>query len=186
MSTDLISSVLLGLSLSAACGLRALVPPLIFSICVFSGFLLPESAFGWIGSPATLSVLALGACAEMAASFTAAGDRFLDLVETPAAMLIASLLVMATLPYTNVVLGIVLPLVVGAGVAGLSQSITGLMHARTAARSGARGKRAAAGIEAAGSITLAALGVLVPVAGGVLVMVLLGARWKDAREAVRR
>lgn len=186
MNLDMITPVFLGISLSAACGLRALIPVLVFGVAVAAGHISPSSGFAWIGSSAALAAFAALAGAELFASFTEKAGRLFDLAATPIAMLVGSLLAMAAFRDVDVLVGTLVPLIIGVGIAGPSQSLVGLMRARFVAASGRKGRAVAGLAEASGALLLAALGVLAPLAGGVLVLALLAARWNDVREAVRR
>jgi hypothetical protein len=186
MSDELLSNILLGLSLSAACGLRAFVPAALVSAAVLTGHAVPSSGFLWLGSPVTLTILCLAGAAEIAASLTTAGARFLDLVSTPLAMIVGSLLVMAVSHAPNVVMAILLPVVVGLVVSGLSQSVVSLLRSRAIESSGGRGRMTSTGVETVGAAILAAAGLLAPPAGGILAIVFLASRWREMRAAINR
>jgi hypothetical protein len=186
MNSDLLYSVFLGVSVSAACGLRAFLPALVFSIGASSGYVLLPEGFSWISSPVAVAAFAAAAAAELAASFSAKAERLLDAAATPAAMLLGSLLTMASLVNVHFLTGTLLPPLIGITVGGLSQSLAGLLHARAVASSGSRGRTRGAAAEAGGALALSALGVLFPPAGCAVVIVLLAALSKNIREAVLR
>jgi hypothetical protein len=183
MNSELLSSVLLGICLSAACGLRAFLPALAFAAAVAAGCVIPGSGFGWIGSPAGVILIGLAAIAEASAYGTARADRFLETAATPAAMLVGSLLAMASLRDVGVLTGTLVPIVIGVTVAGISQSLAALARSRAVP---ARGRLFRSAAETGGSMALSAVGVAFPSAGGILAIAILAAQWKDVRAAVLR
>jgi hypothetical protein len=186
MTDELLSNILLGLTLSAACGLRAFIPAALFSAAVITGHAVPSSGFDWLGSPTVLVLLSICAIAEIVASLSTTGARVLELVSTPLAMLAGSLLVMAVIHAPSIVFAILLPIVIGLAVAGLSQSVVSLLRTRAIETSGGRGRVTSAGVETLGALILTAAGILAPPAGGILAIVFLASRWREMRAALNR
>jgi hypothetical protein len=156
------------------------------SAAAVTGHAVPTAGFDWLGSPITLVLLSICAAAEIAVSLSTAGARVLDVVSTPLAMLAGSVLVMAVGHAPNITLAILLPVVIGLAVAGLSQSVVSLLRARAIEASGGRGRLTSAGVETLGALILTAAGILAPPAGGILAVVFLVSRWREMRAAINR
>ncbi len=169
----MLPSLLLGISLSAACGLRLFLPALALSAASWLGFVTPSRGFEWIGSLPALIIIAVCAVAELAAYATARAGRFLELFATPAAMVAGTLLTGAVLRDASPIVGLALPLVVGGGVAGLSQSLASFRPPGQV-------------VSAAVSPLVAVLALFFPVPMGSLVIAYFAVRWKQVGQAVTR
>ncbi|MGA1625847.1 MAG: DUF4126 domain-containing protein, partial [Prochlorothrix sp.] len=90
----LIMGLCLGVSLSAACGFRIFIPPLMMSIADRAGYLtLPEDSL--FASDRALIILALAALVEVGAYYIPWMDNALDAIEGPVAV-VAGILVTET------------------------------------------------------------------------------------------
>jgi hypothetical protein len=83
---NLIISIALGLTLSAACGFRVFVPPLVLSLAAhFGQFQLPPRLH-WLGSDLALIALVTAAIVETFSFAIPGFNHLLDAVATPVAM----------------------------------------------------------------------------------------------------
>ena len=182
MNSELTLSLLLGVGLSAACGLRVFLPILALSIGAGTGYVSPSAGFLWIGSSAALAIIAAASVFELFAYAVPRMERFLDLVSTPAAMVAGTLLTAAALPNVHPLIGISVPLFVGGSVAGISQSLISLLRLSAPADR----QRQLILAEAAASLFFSALAILLPAPAGLLVLAYLAVRWRTVREAFAR
>ena len=116
--------VLIGVSLSAACGFRVFVPMLVMSIAVHSGHLEPASGFEWLGSWPALMAFGLATALEIVAYFVPVINNALDVIATPAAAVAGTILTASMAGELSPVLRWVLAAVAGGAVAGGVQLAT--------------------------------------------------------------
>jgi len=164
-------SVCMGIGLSAACGFRVFVPPLILSIAGLTGHVHLSPGFSWIATWPALIALATATLLEIAAYYIPWLDHLLDSIATPAAVvagiLVASSLITGMDPWMRWTMAVI----AGGGAAGLVQGATVVARAVSTGTTGGLTNPLVSTAEAGGSFTLSLLAVLVPVIA--LVMVLL-------------
>src|SRR5215475_3116859 len=93
---ETLSSICLGIGLSAACGFRVFVPLLVMSIASLSGHLTLAPGFQWIGTYPALITFSVATAVEIAGYYVPWVDHLLDTISTPAAI-IAGTIVTASL-----------------------------------------------------------------------------------------
>jgi uncharacterized membrane protein len=115
---DLLGAVLLGLSLSATCGLRAFLPLFVLSILSWSGRIDLADSFSWMGTQLAMICFGAAVVFEIAGDKIPVVDHFLDsvaVVVKPVAAAVASASVLTEVdPMISTVLG----LVIGGTIAG--------------------------------------------------------------------
>ena len=162
-------SVLAGVALAAAAGLRAFLPLLAVGIGARLGLIHPHEGFAFLGSNAALIALAVAAVLEMTADKIPLVDHLLDLASgfvRPAAGFLAAMAVMGDLPDA---VAVSLALVLAVLTLG-----THVVHAKT--RLGSTVATAGFGnpvlsfFEDLVSGVVSALAVLAPLLAGVLVL----------------
>lgn len=89
---QLVGALILGLGLSAACGLRVFLPVLGAAVAVRFGWLRPGEGWDWLGSTAAISTLTVACVAEIVAAHIPAVDHFLDVIAAPLATAAGTLL----------------------------------------------------------------------------------------------
>jgi hypothetical protein len=168
---DIVVSVALGVGLAAAVGFRVFLPLLVTSIAAYMGHLQLSDTFAWLGTPTALAMLGVASLAEILAYYIAGVDNLLDALATPAALVagtVVSAAVMTDLPplvkWTTAVIA-------GGGVAGLTQSATALLRAKSTAFTGGLGNPVVATAELGGSVLVSLLALLLPLAALALVVV---------------
>jgi len=82
---ELALAALVGLALSAACGFRVFVPPLVISIAAQAGSLELAEGFDWIATPAATIAFAVATALEVGGYFVPWLDNALDVLSVPAA-----------------------------------------------------------------------------------------------------
>jgi len=75
---DIIFAALMGISLSACCGLRAFIPPLAVSLLALSGHLTLDQEFAWLGSWEVALAFGVAALLELVADKFPGLDHALD------------------------------------------------------------------------------------------------------------
>jgi hypothetical protein len=163
-----ILGVLVGIGLSASCGFRVFVPPLIMSIAVQAGHLEPATGFQWIGSWPVLTAFAVATVLEIAAYFIPVVSNALDTVATPAAVVAGTILTASMLGEVSPFLRWSLAAVAGGATAGGVQLAT-VMVRNAATPAGGSGLVAAG--EDAAAVAGSILAVVVPVAAALILAI---------------
>ncbi|MBW4647343.1 MAG: DUF4126 domain-containing protein [Kastovskya adunca ATA6-11-RM4] len=170
---DILLSICIGIGLSAACGFRIFVPPLVMSIAAMYGHLPLSSDFDWIGTYPALIAFAIATAVEIGAYYIPWIDNILDAVSTPTAIAVGTLIAKALLPDSDPLVHWTVAVFAGGGSAGIVQAFTGITRLSSTALTGGIGNALVSTIEAGSSITLSILAIVVPVFAAVLVAVLL-------------
>jgi hypothetical protein len=173
--------VLIGISLSAACGFRVFVPMLVMSIAAHSGYLEPSSGFEWIGSWFALLAFGVATVLEIVAYFIPLVSNVLDTIATPAAAIAGTILTASMAGEISPVLRWILAAIAGGAVAG------GVQLASVYARSAATpmgGSGVVAALEDAAAVAASVLAITLPLLAVALLVLagLLLMRRKHKRE----
>jgi hypothetical protein len=180
---ETITSVLVGIGLSAACGFRVFVPLLVMSIASMSGHLTLASGFAWIGSYPALIAFSVATCLEIAGYYIPWVDHLLDTIASPAAVVAGTIITASMVTNTSPFLKWTLAIIAGGGVAGLVQGTTVLARGVSTASTGGIGNPLFATIELGGSLAMSIMAVLAPICAIAIIVLLL---WFVASKLVRR
>jgi hypothetical protein len=161
--------IFIGISLSAAAGFRVFVPLLVMSITANTGNLTLSEGFEWIGSTPALLAFSAATIVEVLAYYIPFVDNLLDTIATPAAVVAGVVLTASTVTGVSPFLAWSLAIIAGGGVAATVQTASGALRLTTTAATGGAGNFAVSTGELAGASILSILGVLVPVAGVLIV-----------------
>ena len=187
MNTETFLSVLVGIGLSAACGFRVFVPLLVMSIAALSGNLTLAPGFAWIGTYPAMVAFAVATVLEIMGYYIPWVDHLLDLITSPAAVVAGIIVAASTITGMSPFLRWSLAIIAGGGIAGTVQAITGVTRLASAATTGGLGNPVVATIEAAGSVGISILAIVVPAAAAVAaVAVLLLFLWPGQKWLKRR
>jgi len=161
---DLALSVALGIGLAAATGFRLFLPLLVLSVAAYTGHVSLNESFAWIGTPPAIIMLGTAAIVEIAAFYIPGVDNLLDTLAIPGAVLagtIASAAVMTDLPpmvkWATAVLA-------GGGVAGVTQSLTAMIRAKSTVLTAGLGNSVVATAEVGGASLISLLALAAPLA----------------------
>ena len=83
---DLPLSIVLGVGLAAATGLRVFLPKLVVSGADYAGHLPLAENFAWLGTVSALTMLSVAALTEVLAYYIPGVDNLLDALATPSAV----------------------------------------------------------------------------------------------------
>lgn len=170
---DTLLSICIGIGLSAACGFRVFVPPLVMSIASLFGHLTLSPSFEWMGSYPALVVFAVATGIEIAAYYIPWVDNLLDTIATPMAIAAGTFVTASVIPEGDPMLQWTVALIAGGGAAGTIQAFTGIGRLASTMMTGGLGNPLISTIESGGSIILSGLAIAVPVFAVCLVAVLL-------------
>jgi hypothetical protein len=156
--------VVIGISLSAACGFRIILPFLGLSIAAMNGVVRPAPEFQWIATWPALIALATAAILEVAAYYVPWMDNLLDTVTTPLAILAGTLATATVLSDLSPLMKWSISLIAGGGIAGIVQTGTVLLRGMSTLSTGGAGNFAISTAELAGALLTTVLSLLIPLA----------------------
>jgi hypothetical protein len=163
-------SLMLGVSLSAACGFRIFVPLLGMSIAALNGHLTLASGFEWIGTEQAFVMFAIATCLEVGAYYIPWLDNLLDTVASPAAVVAGTITTASTVSELSPLLQWTLAVVAGGGAAAITQGLTDVTRLASTATTGGLANPLFSTMELGTSATLSALALTLPLLAGILVI----------------
>ena len=170
---ELLTSLLIGLGLSAACGFRVFVPPLVMSAAALSGQLTLAPEFAWMGSYPALIAFGAATLFEVGGYYVPWLDNLLDAIATPAAIVAGTITTASMVSEMGPLLSWTVAVIGGGGVAGVVQGATVLIRGTSTATTAGLGNSGVSTGEAVGSVGLSVVAIAAPVVGAVLVAVLI-------------
>ena len=183
---DLALSIALGIGLAAATGFRVFLPMLVMSAAAYTGHLQLADSFVWLGTPSALTLLGVAALAEILAYYIPGVDNLLDALATPAAFVAGTVVAAAVVTDLPPLVKWSTAIIAGGGVAGLTQSTTALLRAKSTIFTGGLGNPVVATGELGGALILSLLALAAPFATLALVIVLLWLAFRMLRQIARR
>jgi len=163
----------LGISLAAAAGLRIFLPLLAVALAARAGVLELSPAFDWVATLPALVALGSAAVVEIAAYYLPGVDNLLDLLAGPLALVAGTLLVVAPLWELPPLVKWSVAIIAGGGAAAVTQSLSSLLRVKSTLATGGLGNAVVSTGELGGALLLSALALLLPIAGLILVLVLV-------------
>ncbi|MBK9097967.1 MAG: DUF4126 domain-containing protein [bacterium] len=167
------TSILLGIGLSAATGFRIFVPFLVASIASITGYLPLSSSFEWIGTYPALILFGVATIIEIGAYYIPWLDNLLDSIATPAAFIAGAILMVAVVSGLPPLAKWALAIIAGSGAAGIVQTGTTITRAASTTTTGGLANPVVSTVEAGSSFGLSLLAIMLPVAAGLITIVLL-------------
>lgn len=159
---DTLTSIFLGVGLSAACGFRVFVPMLFMSVASLSGHLALAQGFQWIGTYPALMTFAVATVLEIGGYYIPWLDHLLDTMATPAAVVAGIVVTASMVSKMDPMLKWTLAIIAGGGAAGIVQGTTVLARAASTATTGGFGNPIFATVELGGSVLVTMMALLLP------------------------
>lgn len=175
---DVAGSIALGIALAAAAGFRVFLPLLITSVAAYTGHLQLSESFAWLGSVPAMATLAVATIAEILAYYIPVVDNLLDTLTTPAALVAGTLLSAAVMTDLPPIVKWSAAVIAGGGAAGLTQSVTAMLRAKSTAFTGGIGNPVVATAETGSALVISGLAILAPLVAIAAVVFLF---WFGAR-----
>jgi hypothetical protein len=169
---ETVVAIAAGLGLSAACGFRVFVPPLIACVAVRMGQW-DVADDSWLRSDAALIVLSVATVLECIAYLVPWLDHLLDSVATPAATIAGIVMTASMLADSPEWLRWSLALIVGGGSATTVQLGSVAIRSTSTVTTGGLANPVIAILEAVGSVFLSFMAVLVPLFAALLAIAIL-------------
>jgi hypothetical protein len=174
LDVNTLVSLLLGISLSAACGLRLFLPFLVVSATAIIGHLSLPSDISWLSSDQALIMLAIASVIEILAYYIPFIDNLLDPIALPLATMAGTLVTASTLPEMNSLVQWTLAAIVGGGSAGLIKGTTSLSRLGSTLLSGGWANFLLSTAEWVGATLLTFLALTLPIGAGIIALIILG------------
>ena len=169
---EAVLAVSAGIALAAAAGLRIFLPLLAVSIAGTTGHLALPAGTAWLGTLPALVAIAVAAALEIAGYFLPVLDHALDALGAPLAVAAGVLASASMLVDFPPLLRWTLAVVAGGGSAGLLHSATALLRLKSGVLTGGLANPLVAFGEIIGSLTLAVMALLLPLAALALAVVI--------------
>jgi uncharacterized membrane protein len=170
---EILVSLCIGITLSAACGFRIFVPPLIMSVGAIYFDLPVGNQFAWVATYPAMITFAIATFVEIVAYYIPVIDNLLDTIEIPTALAVGTMLTAASLGEMDPVLKWAIALIAGGGVAGMTESLTTLTRATSTAFTAGMGNPIVSTMEALSSLILSILALFAPILAGIIVIIVL-------------
>lgn len=173
LMSDVALSIVLGIGLAAATGLRVFLPMLIVSGAAYSGHLPLSDNFAWLGTPSALTMLSVATIVEILAYCIPGVDNLLDTLATPAAFIAGTIVSAAVMTDLPPMVKWTAAVIAGGGIAGLTQGVTATLRANSTIWTGGLGNLFLSVAELAGALVISLLALAAPVAAVALVILFL-------------
>ena len=175
-------SIALGVGLAAAVGFRVFLPLLVASIAAYTGHLHLDQNFGWLGTPAAITMLSVASVTEVLAYYIPAVDNLLDSITTPLALVAGAVVSAAVITDLPPLLKWSTAIIAGGGVAAITQGVTAVVRAKSTVFTAGLGNPVVSTVEMIAAVVIALLALLAPLAALALVIAIC---WTTVR-LVRR
>jgi len=159
---------------------------LVASAAVYTGYLPLSENFAWLGTLPALVLLGVAAAVEILAYYLPGVDNLLDSLATPAAFVAGTLISAAVITDLPPMIKWAAAIIAGGGIAGLTQSVTTLVRAKSTAFTGGLGNAAVATAELGGSLLVALLALVAPLLTLLAIIVLLWLVFRWWRRTTRK
>ncbi len=173
VDAQLIISIMVGLCLSAACGLKVFVPPLAAGLANQAGLLTLSENTQWLGNWPAITAFAIALAFEFIGFCIPVFGNFLDVVATPASVVAGVLLMFSQLETNSPLLNWTLAILGGGATSGFVSSIMAAIRAGASFVSAGLSNFLVATFELLSAAVIALLTLFAPVVGFVLVVLLI-------------
>lgn len=170
-------AIMLGLGLSAACGLRVFVPLLVLSAAARMGAASLAPSLAWMGSNEALICFGVATVLEIVAYKVPWLDHALDTVATPTAVCagaIVSASQIGAISGVNPLVQWTCAIIAGGGLAGIVQTGTVTTRAVSTVGTGGLANPFISAIQSVLSVFVSVMAVVLPILGGLFALMVVG------------
>lgn len=182
---DLGLSIALGVGLAAATGLRLFLPMLVVSVAAYTGHLPLSDNFAWLATLPALILLSVAALIEILAYYIPGLDNLLDTLATPAAFVAGTIIAAAVITDLPPMVKWAAAIIAGGGIAGLTQTTSAVLRAKSTVLTGTLGNPVIATGELGGSLLLSLMALVAPLFTLLVIAVLLWLAFRWLRRIPR-
>ena len=173
LPSETILALILGVGLSAACGFRIFVPPLIVSIAALSGHLELSPGFAWVATYPALIALATASVLEILCYYIPVVDNFMDSVATPAAVVAGAVTAASMVTDASPMLAWAVAVIAGGTAAGTVQATTVALRGASTLVTGGLANPLLSSAELGGAVMASISAIIAPVVTLVLILLLI-------------
>jgi hypothetical protein len=170
---EILTSVALGIGLSAACGFRVFVPMMVASIAAHLGILPVQVGFQWLAGWPAIICFTSATAVEILAYYIPFIDNLLDGLTTPLAIGAGTFLMTSVLPIDNEMLRWIGGLIVGGGAAATIQGGSVLTRLASSKLTAGIGNHAVATGEHAAAFGTSVMALVAPLVVAALILLLV-------------
>lgn len=164
MTAETLFGMMIGLGLSAACGFRVFVPPLVVSLAAFTGHLELSEGFQWMASyPAVIAFSAAVTC-EVLGYYVPWVDNALDTIAAPAAVVAGTVLSASMVHEASPMVKWTFAVIAGGSAAGFFHTVTAILRGGSTLATGGLGNPFLSTVEMGGAATVSVLAIMIPAA----------------------
>lgn len=164
--------MMIGLGLSAACGFRVFVPPLIVSLAAFNGHLELSEGFQWLASYPAMITFGVAVGCEILAYYIPWIDNALDAIAAPVAVIAGSVLAASMVHDVSPLVKWTFAVIAGGSAAGIFHTATAILRGSSTMSTGGLGNPLLSTAEAGGAAGISILAIMLPAA--VVLFIFLG------------
>ena len=160
---ETIVAVGVAIGLSAACGFRVFVPPLVIGLLHSTGHIELAESFYWMSSPIALTAFGAATVLEILGYFIPVVDNVLDAAATPAAVVAGTVVSASVITDVSPFVQWTLAAILGLGVTAPVQTATAATRAALTVSTAGLGNPVFAAGEVVGAGAMTAIGVFSPI-----------------------
>lgn len=186
---ETILALCIGITLSAACGFRIFVPPLVMSAGAIYGDLQVAQEFAWLATYPALIALGAATVAEVLAYYIPVIDNLLDSIEIPTAIAVGTMIMSASIGHLTEMEPLfqwAIAVVVGGGTAGIIETFTVMTRAASTTMTGGTANPVMSTAEALSAGVLSLLALFLPLLAVLVVCGVLAIALKQVGKLFQR
>lgn len=173
LNENIITAVIMGIGLSAACGFRVFIPMLIIGIAAKTGHIRLTENFAWIASEPAIIAFATASILEISAYYIPWLDNAMDSISAPVAVIAGTVLTSSVILDISPFFRWTLAIIAGGGAAGVVQASTMLIRAASSAITAGLGNFFISTIELLLSLIISLLAIFLPVLSLIFLILIL-------------
>jgi Domain of unknown function (DUF4126) len=184
--SDIVVSIALGVGLAAAVGFRLFLPLPVMSGVAYTGHLTLSDSFAWLATPDRARHAERRGDRRNPRVLRCRGRHLLDAIATPAALVAGTIAAAAVMTDLPPVVKWTTAMIAGGGAAGLTQSVTSMLRAKSTVWTGGLGNAVVSTGELGGALLVSLRALLAPLAALAIVGVLCWLALRFVRRLSRR
>lgn len=164
LTAETLFGMMIGLGLSAACGFRVFVPPLVVSLAAFTGHLELSEGFQWLATPPAVIAFSAAVGCEIIGYYVPWVDNTLDAIAAPAAVVAGTVLSASMVHDVSPLVKWSFAVIAGGSAAGLFHTATAILRGGSTLATGGLGNPLLSTVEMGSAVTISVLAIMVPAA----------------------
>ncbi|MDD3845214.1 MAG: DUF4126 domain-containing protein [Syntrophorhabdaceae bacterium] len=170
---ETIFAILTGIGLSAACGFRIFLPLLALNLASMYGYIGLAPGFEWIGGYQVTIAFGLATALEVIAYYIPWLDNIMDAIASPVSIIAGTIVTASLITDLPASLKWIISIIAGGGIAGLLQSATVALRAKSTLFTGGMGNFIVASFELLVSAIVSFISLILPIVAFILSLILV-------------